>query len=107
LTVFALKENKRPDLSSELYYSVFPNWGCSGDVKVPENPTPSSTAALEDLFFRSAFTDHNPPTLNGIGWTDLWTSLVGKGKTEFPTDCLASAGKVGDLFTEDADDFVD
>ncbi|MFI5294349.1 MAG: hypothetical protein ACHQ0Y_04920 [Thermodesulfovibrionales bacterium] len=105
LSTFALKENKRPTPDTEMYYTPFFNWQCMGNVKLPEHPTPSDTAKLEDLFFRSAFTFHNPPTLEGTTGDGLWKSLVGSGKTEFPCECLVKAGKVRDLYKRSANDY--
>ena len=105
LTVFALKENKRPLPETDIFYSPFYNWGCMGDVRLPEKPGPADTKKLEDLFFRSAFTFHNPPRLEGTTGDGLWKSLVGSGKKEFPFKCLMKAGKLKDLLKGGGDDY--
>ena len=105
LTVFALKENKRPLPETDIFHSPFYNWGCMGNVRLPEKPGPADTKKLEDLFFRSAFTFHNPPKLQGTTGDGLWQSLVGSGKEQFPSGCLVKAGKLRDLLKGGADDY--
>lgn len=105
LTVFALKENTRPTPATTLWHSPFWNYGCMGNVSLPQNPTPSDTEKLQNLYFRSAFNFHNPPKLKGTTGDALWKSLVGSGKTEFPLDCLVKAGAVNDLFKRGSNDY--
>jgi PRTRC genetic system protein B len=105
LTVFALKDNRRPTPETEIWQSPFFNFGCMGNVKLPKKPGLSDLGKLEDLFFRSAFTFHNDPKLKGTTGGALWKSLVGSGKTEFPYECLIKAGTLRTLLKGGARDY--
>jgi len=105
LTLFALKEDRRPTPETDIWHSPFWNWGCMGNVKLPKKVEPSDTKTLEALFFRSAFTFHNPPRLKGTTGDGLWKSLAGTGEKEFPFECLVKAGKVKNLLKGGASDY--
>jgi PRTRC genetic system protein B len=105
LTLFALKEDRRPTPETDIWHSPFWNWGCMGNVNLPKKVEPSDTKALEALFFRSAFTFHNPPRLRGATGDGLWKSLVGTEEKEFPYECLVKAGKVKTLLKGGASDY--
>jgi PRTRC genetic system protein B len=105
LTVFALMHDTRPAMQTRLFHSPFFNWGCMGNVHLPDNPTPADIPALESLFFRSAFTLHNNPKLKGTTGQALWKGLVGSGTAKFPNEHLVDAGPMSDLFKRTANDY--
>lgn len=110
LTTFALKENRRPTPATELWGTIWSNFGCLGQEassRLPKAPRPDQTEYIEDLFFRAAFNDHNPASFKGITYEALWKSLVGSGKTKFPLKHLVKVGHVGDLFKRGSDEYTD
>lgn len=95
LSVFALKENCRPQRTSEVFHNPFFNGSCMGNVRLPRKASPGNMRKIEDLYFGAEFTAHNEPRLKGTTGTDLWASLVGSGqKKPFPLDCLKKQGTV-------------
>lgn len=104
LSTFALKENKRPTENSSIYHTPFFNFGCMGNVRLPKNPTPKDIPRLEELFFRSAFTDHNPPKLKGTTGKELWNGLISSQAKKFPMQHLVKAGSLKTMLKGAVDD---
>lgn len=97
----ALKDNRRPEPETEIYYTPFYNDGCMGNARVPVSVTAGETRGLEELFFQGAFTAHSTPNLEGVEGQSLWSSLTGSGLREFPYDCLKKRGKLKDIIQEE------
>jgi PRTRC genetic system protein B len=100
LHVWALKTDKRPTLTTPVYFppyfNVFKDGTCMGNMEVPKKTEPLETSLWEDTFFGSAFTDDSPPELKGISGNKLWISLVNT-KKKFPTSCLKRWGTLKDV----------
>lgn len=100
LVVFALKENAKPSLQSEVYATPFFNGGCMGNVRLPSFARPGHCAHIERLFFESEFTFAEGPTLeDGFTGESLWKSLLGTD-TIFPLECLSKRGSLGNFVTK-------
>jgi PRTRC genetic system protein B len=97
----ALKEDRRPDLETDTYFTPFYNDGCMGNARVPISVSPKETRDLEELFFRGAFTNHSAPNLEGTDGQKLWSSLTRSGLAVFPYDCLRKRGKLKDIIREE------
>jgi PRTRC genetic system protein B len=99
LSIFALKESKRPTKDTKLYRAPYWNVNDQGDVclgstRVPDALSVDSITRWADSFFESQFTHQNagrPLTTHPNGFVALWREL--KGKKEFPAKYLAGTGK--------------
>jgi PRTRC genetic system protein B len=101
LRTVALKEDIRPDLETEIYYTPFYNDGCMGNARVPRSVTPKETRILEELFFQGAFTAHGTPNLEGTDGQKLWAGLTRSGLTAFPYECLKRRGTLKEIIQEE------
>jgi PRTRC genetic system protein B len=101
LRTVALKEDRRPDPETDVYFTPFYNDGCMGNARVPISVTTKETRNLEELFFQGAFTTHGTPTLEGTDGQSLWSGLTRSGLSEFPYDCLKKRGKLKDIIQEE------
>lgn len=92
LSVWALRHNRRPLESDEVYKAPFMNVYDSGRVCMPEADECSvkSIGAWEDIFFCSFFTHMNANTVVKGGHDKFWVEHV--GCTKFPASCLIKAG---------------
>jgi PRTRC genetic system protein B len=97
----ALKEDRRPDPETEVYFTPFYNDGCMGNARAPVSVGPKETKDLENLFFRGEFTAHSTPNLEGTDGPRLWRSLTGSGLNVFPYECLKKRGKLKDIIQEE------
>ena len=106
LDVWALKENKRPALETELFFPPFPNIlhpghsVCIGNVKLPATSTIDSIRAWEKVFFKSYFTGSDAVDIKvkDITWKKLWTELCGGKHKTFPVEYLVKFGQLKRLF---------
>lgn len=99
--VFAVKGNKRPTSSTQLYVAPYLNvWAggriCTGNIETPKGGLKFSTEAWEEAFFRSYFTHPNQHEKGALtkfrgGIFALWRALM-KGRV-FPTESLVRAGE--------------
>ncbi len=93
LSVFALKESRRPDPETELYQAPFYNVGDDGSVCLGTTPRPESGLPedWETQFFRSTFTHPNGQVklckYRG-GFNKLWKTLLADKTQEFPLKAL-------------------
>jgi len=101
LRTVALKEDRRPDPETEVYFTPFYNDGCMGNARVPVSVTPKETRDLEDLFFQGAFTNHGTPTLEGTDGRTLWSGLTRSGLRAFPYECLKKRGTLKEIIQEE------
>lgn len=94
--VFALASNERPGPSTALhvapYFNVWEDGGiCTGNVQLPDTPTPEGLRTYENAFFRSRFTHPNQPRICKYkgGGHALWAHLLDHPEvTDFPTNTL-------------------
>ncbi|WP_296228551.1 PRTRC system protein B [Ralstonia sp. UBA689] len=94
--VFALAENERPEPRTALrvapYFNVWKTGQvCTGNVSLPDIPTPDALRTYEEAFFRSRFTHPNHPRITRYkgGGRALWAHLLEHPEiTEFPTTAL-------------------
>lgn len=94
--VFALNKNERPGPSTQLriapYFNVWERGRiCTGNVALPDTPTPEALRTYENAFFRSRFTHPNQPRIckHKGGAHALWAELLDHPETtEFPTNVL-------------------
>lgn len=100
LHVWALKMDKRPTLTTPVYFppyfNVFKDGTCMGNMQSPKKTDPMETKLWEDIFFGSAFTNESPPELKGITGIELWGSLVNT-KKRFPGFYLKKWGTLNDV----------
>lgn len=94
LKIRALRENKRPDATTEL--TVAPFWNlsddgrvCTGTMRCPNNASVASIPEWERGFYESAFTHANVGRLTRHrgGFEGLWSELREKRKA-FPIETL-------------------
>jgi PRTRC genetic system protein B len=111
LQVWALKENRRPDLETDLYYPPFPNMlhpgyaVCLGNNKTPGAASLGQMAAWEKVFFKSYFTDSGTETrVRGISWKKLWAELTAGKHERFPPQHLVRFGKLKKIFDQDTEE---
>lgn len=99
LSVWALKNNRRPGASTHLYhsglYNVYADGKvCMGTTRVPPEYNRADPKAWEALFFQSEFTHSNVHGTSLVkyrgGHKQFWKAMLkGKfSKTGFPTDVL-------------------
>lgn len=94
--VFALGKNERPgprtDLRVAPYFNVWEGGEiCTGNVSLPDMPTPDALRSYEDAFFCSRFTHPNHARIAKYkgGGRALWAYLLDHPElTEFPTTAL-------------------
>ncbi len=94
--VFALANNERPAPGTALrvapYFNVWTNGEvCTGNVALPDKPTPDALRTYEQAFFRSRFTHPNHPRICKYkgGGGALWAHLLDHPEiSEFPTNAL-------------------
>ncbi len=108
LCVFALSDNIRPTLNTDLYQAPYLNVDvegivCLGNTTRPEVLTPESIPAIESNFFDTKFTHTNVdgPRLVGHpeGHSGFWRSLLGKRIKQVPSKYLFDIRrKVNGLF---------
>lgn len=99
--VFAVKGNKRPTSSTQLYVSPYLNvWKgghiCTGNIETPKGAQRFDTDEWEAAFFRSYFTHPNVHEKGALtkyrgGIFSLWRALM-KGRA-FPAESLVAAGE--------------
>lgn len=111
LHVWVLKESKRPDLETDLYYPPFPNMlhpgytVCLGNNKAPGAASLGQTAAWEKVFFKSYFTDSGTETrVRSISWKRLWAELTAGKHERFPLQHLVRFGKLKRIFDPDTEE---
>jgi PRTRC genetic system protein B len=107
LSVWALKENRRPGPSTVLYHAPFFNttYGqvCMGTTPTPETALPSDIPEWEEAFFGSPFTNEGNPQVKGITCQELWERLTGGEERSFPCRYLLKAGTLRTVLnTEEA-----
>jgi PRTRC genetic system protein B len=96
LSIFALKEAKRPVKDTKLYRAPYWNVSdqgsvCLGTTRIPDVLSVESISRWADSFFESQFTHQNaswPLTTHPKGFVALWRELM--GMKEFPAKYLAS-----------------
>lgn len=94
--VFALSRNERPEPTTPLYIAPYFNvWErgeiCTGNVGLPDSPTPEALRTYETAFFRSRFTHPNHARTCRFkgGGRGLWAHLLNHPEiTAFPTNAL-------------------
>jgi PRTRC genetic system protein B len=94
--VFALARDERPGPGTALRVAPYFNvWAggqvCTGNVAVPDMPTPDALRTYEQAFFRSRFTHPNHPRICKYkgGGIALWAHLLDHPEvTKFPTNAL-------------------
>ena len=110
LDVWAIKENKRPTLDTDLYYPPFPNMlepghhVCTGNAKLPSTVAVSSINAWEKVFFKSYFTTADAVSetrIKEIAWKKLWKELLSGEHKGFPDQYLVKFGTLGKLFRQE------
>ncbi len=96
LSVWALSENARPTLDSQLYqapyFNIFSSGSmCQGNTQFPNVLRPEAMAGFEQAFFETNFTHTNtsgkPLTSFAGGHDALWKHLAETGNP-FPLDAL-------------------
>jgi PRTRC genetic system protein B len=93
--VWALERNERPTPSTMLqnapYFNVWKDGQiCTGDVKLPAEIAPDTTADIEATFFNSRFThpNHDAICTRIIKPADLWKTLMSESGKPFPAQLL-------------------
>ncbi|CBJ37863.1 conserved protein of unknown function [Ralstonia solanacearum CMR15] len=94
--VFALAQNERPGPNTPFHVAPYFNvWErgeiCTGNVSLPDRPTPAALQAYETAFFDSRFThaNHARITRHKGGGDALWAHLLDHPEiTEFPKAAL-------------------
>ncbi len=101
LSVYVVRGDKRPELSTPLYcapfYNVYYNHKvCIGQSKIPPKCTPSTLDAWSEAFYKSAFTHPNANNedflLQGT-LEKLWGDLLSGKRKRFPYSWLKPAKK--------------
>ncbi len=100
LHVWALKTDRRPTLTTPVYFppyfNVFKDGTCMGNMEAPKKTDPLETSLWEDIFFGSAFTNESPPVLKRLTGEELWGNLINT-KKKFPAFCLRKWGTLNDV----------
>jgi len=90
---WALAENKKPTLTTQLYHAPFPNVYdggniCTGDIPLPTDVTIASIKDWEKVYFNSDFTYELLATTKELTGRQLWTKIYKEKPKEFPTKYL-------------------
>ncbi|MBK4736046.1 PRTRC system protein B [Noviherbaspirillum pedocola] len=99
--VFALAENKRPTLETELfhapYFNVYDTGSiCIGSANIPDKLQPGTLPLWESAFFDSEFTHVNGSVrkvAHERGEYAFWKEMLDGAYDEFPTDLLVPQKK--------------
>jgi PRTRC genetic system protein B len=105
LSVFALKQNRRPTPETVLcdapYFNIYPKGNmCRGTAEYPKLLSPNCVPMYEKAFFESNFTHscNGELTKHPGGHRGLWLEMKGKKQKDFPAKYLkATTNKVSDL----------
>lgn len=99
LSVYAIRQQGRPDLNTILYHAPFYNVNsrgsvCHGSMSTPDSHDPSTTEGWVESFFASVFTHGSGVRfLKGEkGYGETLADLVESGADRFPTKRLRRTG---------------
>lgn len=108
LSVYALKDNRRPTRDTELFRAPYLNLYamgamCPGNLPLPQAALASDIPQYEEAFFDSSFTHANtykgPLVTHPGGHNGLWREMVDPGAAEFPAQYLIPLEQEGQPLT--------
>lgn len=108
LSVYALRDNRRPTLDSKTYRAPYPNMHddhqmCIGSVPMPDYAVPTAIRQYESAFFDSYFSSSistAPRVRAKGGLLKFWGHLAARKVKTFPLDRLLPVGTIRKIFDE-------